>query len=108
MFMIKWIFCLLNLLPCSIIAAALPSQSEVQMIDQEIQELNSQLHKNQIERMREEVEGQGLMIADWNAYAEDVQQIRKLEEQDEKIRQKMHKLEGRKAYLIQQQSQTNE
>jgi hypothetical protein len=103
----KWIFYLLSLLPFYAIAEASPYQSEVQTIDQEIQSLKSRLHKNQAAEMKKEVEGQGLMIADWNAYAKDIEQIRKLEDQDELIRKQINKLEERKAYLIQQQSQMN-
>lgn len=102
----KWIFCLLSVLPCYIIAETASSPSELQTIDQEIQLLKSRLHKNQMEEMREDVEGQGLMIADWDAYAKDVQQIRKIENDSEMIREQIKKLEERKAYLIQQQSES--
>lgn len=97
----KRIICLLSLLPFYAIAAASPLQSELQMIDREIESLKSRLQKNETAEMKREVEGQGLMIADWEAYAKDVEQIRKLEEQDEQIRQQIKKLEERKAYLNQ-------
>ncbi len=100
----KWILCLCSLLPfCSWSAASSPS-SELEMIEEELQVFKDRLYQHRLKEMKEEVEGQGLMIADWDAYAKELQLIRKQEEEDNQIKQQIKKLEERKAYLIKQQT----
>lgn len=102
----KWILyfcCLLLLWGCSETASS-SSQGELTVIEQEIQLLKDRLHRIQIEEMKEEVEAQELMIADWDAYAKELEFIRKLEEEEKQIQFKIQELQERKANLIKSHS----
>ena len=98
----KWIFCLLPILPVMIWATPLDSQEELKAIEKEIQILKDRLHHNRMEEMKGEIEGQGLMISDWSAYAKDLEHIHQLEKKDEEIQQRIRELEERKDHLFQQ------
>lgn len=103
----KWIFGLLSFSLVYTVVANSSLQDELNIVNEEIQSLKSSLNNNQTTEMKKEVEGQRFMIADWDAYAKDLEQVHKLEEQDEQIRQQIRKLEDRKVDLIQKQSQLN-
>lgn len=102
----KWILYLLCLMPISGMAETTSSmQSELNQLNSEIQSLKNQLKKIRFEEMKEDVDGQGLMIADWDAYAQDVEQLHSLGQNERQIVQQIKRLEERKASLLQQQSQ---
>ncbi len=100
----KWILCIFSLLPFN--GQATSTQSELKMVEEEMHVLKKHLHQNQLKEMNEEVEGQGLMIADWDAYARQLEFIRKQEEEDRKIQMQIQYLEQRKAELLKQQTQS--
>lgn len=85
-------------------ATVLPSHSELKIIEEELQALKKRLHQNQLKEMKEEVKGQELMIADWDAYAQELQLIRKQEEEDRYIQMQIQNLEQRKSLLLNQQT----
>lgn len=97
-------FCFLSFLPFYLTAIPLSVSHDVKSIDEEIHALKNQLNKNRVNEMNEEVEGQRFMIADWDAYAKDFQHIRKMEEEDKQIIQRIQMLEERKAHLIKMQT----
>jgi hypothetical protein len=101
----KWmILCMLSLLFLDG-QATLSPQSELKMVEEEIRALKKRLHQDQLREMKEEVGGQGLMIADWDAYAQELQLVRKQEEEDNHIQMQIQNLELRKAQLLKQHIQ---
>lgn len=85
-----------------------PHSSSIVEVDEKIAELNRTLHKYYLQEMYEEVEGQGLMIADWEKYGQEVKRIRKKEEEIQLIQEEIHQLEQRKAQLLQEHSLTHD
>jgi hypothetical protein len=79
----------------------------LQAIDKKIEELKEEMHKEQLIEMKEEVDAQGLMIADWPAYAEKVVKIRKIDEKELQLQKKIDELEERKKKLMQDHSSKN-
>ncbi len=71
-------------------------------IDKKIGELREEIHKEQLVEMQEEVDGQGLMIADWQAYGQEVMKIKKNELKTNRLQKKIDELEQRKQALLQQ------
>lgn len=78
----------------------------IQAIDKKIAELREEMHKEQLVEMQEEVEGQGLMIADWPAYGQEVMRIRKNEIKNSRFQKKIDELEQHKQALLKER-QTN-
>lgn len=98
----KWILYLCCILPFCGWSEQASNVSKSSEIDKEIQVLNQRLDQIQVKEMKEEVESQGLMIADWDAYAKEVELIRKQEEEEKYIQMKIKELEERKAELLKQ------
>lgn len=97
----KWIAYLCCMLPLSIGAQLPHKEKELESIDLQIQNLQKKLHSDELQEMKKEMEGQGLMIADWDAYAEEIQWIRKENEEEKKIREEIEALKKRKSLLLQ-------
>lgn len=98
----KWILYVYFILPFFSWSEMPSSQNELQMIEKEIPSLKDRLHQNRLKIMKEEVEGQNDMIADWNAYAKKLEFIRKQEEENQQLQQQINKLEERRKSLIEQ------
>jgi hypothetical protein len=73
-------------------------------IDKEIKELNQILHQSYMEEMRDEVDSQGFIIADWDKYSEEIQKIKQKEDEAKQIRKRINELEKRKAELLEVQN----
>lgn len=101
----QWIFCVFCLLPLLTLAETSSVQGELAEINLEILALKKHLHHDRLEEMKEEVTGQGLMIADWEAYARELELIRQQELEDKQIEAQIKKLEERKAQLLKTASQ---
>lgn len=65
-----------------------------------IKVLKAQLHKLQLVEMREEVEGQGLSIGDWEGYSKELQTIRQQYDKQRELLDQLEKLELHQAELI--------
>ncbi len=99
-----WMLCLCYVFPLVVLnAETLSQQDELKAIEEEIQVLKKRWHQINLKEMKDEVEGQGLMIADWEGYRRELEQIRQLEKEDDQIEQRIKKLEERKIELIKQQ-----
>lgn len=70
-------------------------QVEQIRLEEEIQVLKEQWHQINLKQLKEEVKGQGLMIADWENYARELEQIREQEKEDDQIEVQIKKLEAR-------------
>lgn len=99
----KWIFCLLGWLPICLIAQSASFEKEMKGIEAHIQILKERLNVNQREQIKEEMRGEGLMIADWEAYGRDLQHVRQLEQRELEIRHEIQQLEERRAVLMKHQ-----
>ncbi len=77
--------------------------NDLTTIDQQIQELRDRLHQGELKETKEEVEGQEYMIADWNKYSEEIQQIRKQEQENDQLWLQIKKLEEHKQQLLRHQ-----
>jgi hypothetical protein len=77
------------------------SLSEVEI---KLKRLHHILQQNYQDEMKEEVESQNFIIADWDKYAEEIQAIKNNEDRIRKIKQEIKELENRKAYLLQIQN----
>lgn len=95
--MLKWFIYLCYLIPLYV-ASELPAERS-DAIDNEIQVLEERLHQIRIEELRKEVRGQDEMMDEWDAYAKDLQSIRKLEKEEEKLKIKIKELKNRKVEL---------
>jgi hypothetical protein len=99
----KWVFYSLALFPFYGWAQTSSPNNDLTAIDQQIQALRDRIHQGELREMKEEVEGQEYMIADWDKYAEEVQQIRKQELENDQLRLQIKKLDERKQQLLRQQ-----
>lgn len=88
-----FIFCLLPLLGWA--------QNPNDAIDQKIQVLKERLKEEHLKEMDEDVQGQGLMIADWEKYRKDVEQIRKTNDKAQQLQKEIEQLELQKSQLNQ-------
>lgn len=79
--------------------------NEIKAIDKKIAELKAEYQKEYLAEINEEVESQSLMIADWKAYGEEIQKIRKLELRMDGILKQIEELEQRKSILIKQNAE---
>lgn len=102
----KWNCCLYLLLPFFGWSEPLSNESDLTAIEQEIQMFKNRLQDIQTKEMNEQVQGQGLMIGDWDAYAKELMLVREQENEEKKIQLKIQQLEERKAELIKTQSQS--
>lgn len=68
-------------------------------LEQEIKELKDQLNKGRLKEMDEQVKGEGLMISDWEKYSQALEKVRKQEEDDREIEEKIERLEAQKVEL---------
>lgn len=101
----KQIFILLGLVPFLSAAAVGSSfQDQLNGIDQKIEVLTKELEEIRVKELSEEVKGQGLMMADWSAYAKEVELIRKLEIKEDEIQLQIDRLQEVKANLIKQRN----
>jgi chromosome segregation ATPase len=76
------------------------TQEELMAIEKEIQTLEERWHQINLKEMKEDVEGQGLMIADWEGYRRQLELIRQQEKEDDQIERRIKELEKRKAQLL--------
>ncbi|WP_068466758.1 hypothetical protein [Candidatus Protochlamydia phocaeensis] len=83
-----------------------PVKMELASIEEQIASLKKRLHDAHLQEMQEEVEGQGLMIADWEAYSREIQKIKQKEEEIEHLQKQLEELQQRKNYLLKQSSQS--
>jgi hypothetical protein len=104
--MIKWILCACCFHSLWAWAENPSPYNELSAIEQQIHVLKERWHQINLLEMKEEVKGQGLMIADWEAYSQELQLIRQQEHEDHQIELKIKKLEERKAELLKKQQQT--
>lgn len=102
----KWILCVICILPLSTWAETAFEQSELVAIEHEILALKVRLHRDRLKELKEEVKGQGLMIADWEAYAHELELIREQKKEDNQLELQIKKLEERKAQLHKKQLKT--
>lgn len=102
----KWILCLCCFLPFFSWSETPSVQNELETVEEEIQALKESLSQERLVETNEEVKGQEEMIADWDAYAQTLERVRKQEEKDRQIQAQIQQLENRKAQLIQQQAQS--
>ncbi len=102
----KWILYLSFFLPFFGWSEVLSNEKKLTLIEHEMKVLKERLKQIQTQEIEEEVKGQGLMIADWEAYAKELELIRKQENEEKKLRLKIQQLEEQKSNLINSQSQT--
>ncbi len=101
----KWIGFMTLLLPMMGWAQDSVSQQTSQQlgeIEQKLTILKKKMHEMQVKELNDEVEGQGYMIADWQAYSREVQEIKDLKEQERQLKAHIDHLERRKAALLKQ------
>jgi len=84
---------------------ALDYRDEVHQIDQEIQHLQDQLHSDYQKEMKEEVESQKYMIADWEAYSSELQQVKHQKHEERIIKRQIEQLYQRKTQLLKQSTE---
>lgn len=77
-----------------------PQQRELVEIEKKIQTIKERLQEKRLIEIKEEVEGQEFMIADWEAYRRELERIRKEEEEENRIKIEIKLLEQRKAFLL--------
>ena len=76
-----------------------PSQKDVKVLEQKIGELQARLENLRLKEMDQDVQGQGLMIDDWEAYRKDVEQVRQSEQEENQIQREIEKLKQQKEQL---------
>lgn len=80
----------------------LMSQDTSKTKDAEIRLLKEKLHKTQIEEANKEVDGQSLMIGNWRGYAENIEQVKQLDQKDRTLQKQIHQLEENQTDLPKQ------
>lgn len=80
-------------------------QSELNSIEHRIQVIESHLEKDRLGEMREEVKGQGYMIADWNAYSNELEKIRQNRDEQKQMELEKQTLQDKRKDLLRQTSQ---
>jgi DNA repair exonuclease SbcCD ATPase subunit len=103
----KWLLYAFCFLPLGIRAETSTEPSELMQIERQIQMLKKHLQQGRLEEIKEEVEGQRDMIADWGAYAHELEKVRQHQEEEHRIEKQIKKLEERKTQLLKQQQQTD-
>jgi len=97
----KQITFLLILLPFFSCFAEQPS-NETQLLDQQIEQLREKLHQTQVNQTHNEVQSQEYMIADWSAYENELEKIRKNQQEILDIQKQIKELEKKKNEMGQQ------
>ena len=98
----RWILLACCVLPMFGWSQEALEKKEVADIEQKIEVLKKKLKQERLKEIKEEVDGQESMIADWEGYREDVEQIRKLDEKELQIEKEIEQLEQQKAQLLKQ------
>ena len=93
------------MLPLNSAFGNIPSNEAIQSINARITQLREQLHEVKMQQMRNEVQGQDYMIADWTAYEQELKDIRADQEVIKKIQNEIDHLEKRKIELSQTKTQ---
>lgn len=73
-------------------------------LDQEIQSLRKELHHYELKKVDEQVDGQGLMIADWEAYGRDIQRVKEDQDKIIELQKRIETLQKKKEGLQQEHS----
>ena len=76
--------------------------TELEKVESEIQILRSRLYQNQLHQMRQEIESQDLMLANWKGYGKEIEHIRKQEEEERQIEEQIRQLEAKRQHLLKQ------
>jgi len=100
----KWILWVCFLMPFCGWSVVIPEYMELVAIEEEVRALQDRLNQHQLEEMNEEVEGQRYMIGDWDVYGQELEHVRKQQEEDNQIKSQIQKLEQRKAALLKPQT----
>lgn len=95
-----YFYCIFSFCGCVRLLAG--GDNELVIIEQKIEALKERLSDNRLVQMSEEVEGQEMMIADWDAYSRELQRIQKKQEEDKSIENQIRVLEQHKAWLLKQ------
>lgn len=74
--------------------------NELSSIEKRIQQLERELKNNEQLEMKEQIDGQGHMLADTSKYAQDLEKVRHLEEKDKEILKQIKELEVRKVEIL--------
>lgn len=75
-------------------------QKQIDAIDKEIHTLQTELEGLRLKEMNTDVKSQGMMIADWSAYAKDVEQLRKDENAEKELESHIKTLQEQKTRLL--------
>lgn len=91
---------------CSLLVGAslMASEPQLETVDKEIERLKEQLYNYYREEMKEDIEGEGLMIADWQAYAKRLEIVRKEQKEVEKTQAQIKLLEDKRVELLKQKA----
>ena len=106
--MINLIVLLLILCVPAMVLADQESEIEVKKLNKKIAELKAEYHREQLSEMRQEVNAQDYMIADWENFSDETQDIKKSDLHTDKILKEIEALELRKNTLIKQYTDKNE
>lgn len=82
-----------------VIAAGKIQSESLSDIDQEIMRLKQELQTYEDQEMNDLTEAQGLMIADWKKYGQEMQEIKKEQDKIEQIKKQILDLEKQKDAL---------
>lgn len=73
-------------------------------IERRINELKQQLKKEDLQKEKAEVESQGYMIDNWNAYGGKIEEIKKIEDHQNSLYLEIQALEKQKAKILDRSS----
>ena len=97
----KWIIYLSSVFLFAGCSGENEKKKELELINIEIQTLDAQLHTLRMKEMKEDVNAQETMIANWPAFAKDTEQLKQDEDKEKQIQAHIKQLEERKAQLLQ-------
>lgn len=80
--------------------------SSTQEIDQQITDLKAKLQQDELKEINKEAKSQSDFIANWPAYAQDVEENKKNEELVQHLKKEIDELEQRKLELLRKKSST--
>jgi cell shape-determining protein MreC len=72
---------------------------QMKSVDQEIKQLKAKIKQLELEEMREDVDNQGRMIAEWGKYGQELEKIKTNEESQKQLHHQLETLEQQKAQL---------
>ena len=75
-------------------------KQELQVIEQQLADLKSRLHRLQLKDMRQEIDSQEYMIADWEKYGEETLSLRNIEHDAGAIQKQIQALKQRRDQLL--------